>query len=35
MTHNAQHNVYMPLEERQRMNLLMKIDNPPLNKDED
>lgn len=33
--HNAQHNLYMPPDERNRINLLLKIDNPPENKDEE
>ena len=33
--YNAQYNIYMPQDERQRLNLLLKIDNPPINKDEE
>lgn len=33
--HNAQLNLYMPQDERYRHNLLLKIDNPPENKDEE
>lgn len=33
--YNGQKNVYMPLEERYRINLLLKIDNPPEDKDEE
>ncbi len=33
--HNGQKNTYMPLEERYRINLLLKIDNPPEDKDEE
>lgn len=33
--YNAQYNIYMPLDERNRLNLLLKIDNPPENKDEE
>ena len=31
--HNAQQNLYMPQDERHRINLLLKIENPPMNKD--
>lgn len=33
--YNAQYNIYMPPDERVRLNLLLKIDNPPENKDEE
>lgn len=33
--HNGQYNIYMPLDERHRFNLLLKIDNPPENKDQE
>jgi len=33
--YNAQYNIYMPLDERYRMNLLLKIDNPPEDKDDE
>jgi hypothetical protein len=32
--YNAQKNIYMPMDERYRVNLLLKIDNPPEDKDE-
>lgn len=34
-TFNAQQNIFMPLDERYRINLLLKIDNPPEDKDEE
>lgn len=33
--HNGQFNIYMPQDERNRVNLLLKIENPPENKDEE
>jgi hypothetical protein len=33
--YNGQYNLYMPADERQRHNLLLKIDNPPLSKEEE
>jgi hypothetical protein len=33
--YNAQHNIYLPQDERYRINLLLKIDNPPENRDEE
>jgi hypothetical protein len=33
--YNAQKNIYMPMDERYRVNLLLKIDNPPEDKDEE
>jgi hypothetical protein len=33
--YNVQYNIYMPLDERYRMNLILKIDNPPESKDEE
>jgi hypothetical protein len=33
--YNAQRNIFLPQDERFRMNLILKIDNPPEDKDEE